>query len=223
MTISTGPVVALVPVRAPGAGKTRLADDLTPPERAALSGSMLADVATALRGAPVDRIVVVARGSAGASAAAALGLDVILDPPSAPSLNAALHAARAHLGHVGSLLIVTADLPRLRAEDIVELVDTDAQVVVAGTADGGTGGLLQRPPGVIRTAYGPGSAAAHTRLGHAGGLRTVRLEIAGFRDDVDTWGDLVALTRGHIGIATAAFVERMRPRLEAAAAPDALT
>ncbi|MDQ3931665.1 MAG: hypothetical protein M3252_02360, partial [Actinomycetota bacterium] len=70
----SGPVVALVPLRTPGTGKTRLGGGgtggrpgragqmLSPEERAALAAAMLADVAAALRCVPIDRVVVAASG-----------------------------------------------------------------------------------------------------------------------------------------------------------------
>ncbi len=211
-----GPVVALVPARAPGEGKTRLSDELSPSERASLSGAMLADVARALAASRVDRIVVAASGPEAAAAASALGLDVVLDPPSVRSLNAALGAAQLRVGAAGTLVVVTADLPRLSPRDVDTLVATDAQVVVAGTDDGGTGGLLRRPPGAIAPAYGPASAARHLARARAAGFATVALDLPGFRHDVDTWEDLLALRRGPIGSATAAFLAGLGGRLDAA-------
>lgn len=202
-------MVALVPVRDPGAGKTRLAHDLSERGRAALVAAMLADVTAAVRAAEIGRVVVAASGPTGAATASALGLDVVLDPPSATSLDQVLTAALLRLGTVAGLLVVAADLPCLHPGEIAEMVATDAQVVVASTGDGGTGGLLRRPPGVIPTAYGPGSAAAHMRLSHEAGVHARTVSLAGFRHDVDTWEDLCALKPGGVGAATARFLERL--------------
>lgn len=220
MSDPRAPIVALVPARSPGAGKTRLADRLRPDERAALSGAMLADVTMALRASPVERVVVAAGGPEAAAAAATLGVDVVLDPPSATDLDDALRAAQARIGPVGSLLVVMADLPRLQPRDITALLDIDAQVVVAGTDDGGTGGLLRRPPGVIPTAYGPGSAGRHARQGRVAGARTIVVELDGFRHDVDTWEDLLELTSGHVGRFTASFLSGILARLRESDDPD---
>jgi 2-phospho-L-lactate/phosphoenolpyruvate guanylyltransferase len=59
------PIVALVPLRAPGVGKSRLAPRLTVEQRATLAGAMLADVCHALERTPLDRIVVAAAGASG--------------------------------------------------------------------------------------------------------------------------------------------------------------
>jgi 2-phospho-L-lactate/phosphoenolpyruvate guanylyltransferase len=204
--MDTDPIVALVPLRAPGAGKTRLAPRLTVEQRAALAGAMLADVCHALEEAAVDRIVVAAGGASAVAAAAALGLDVVHDPPGCAGLDAALRAAASRLGHVGSLLIVTADLPRLTAPDVAAVLAPDTDVVVAPTVDGGTGALLRRPPAVIPTAYGPGSAARHLRLAHAARRRAATVRRAGFAHDLDTWEDLRHLRGRHVGPATASVL-----------------
>lgn len=215
MADALSPVVALVPLRAPGKGKTRLSEMLDPSERAILASAMLADVAHALRQAPIDRTIIVASDAQAGAAARALGLDVTLDPPSTPDLNAALQSASGVVGTAGTLLVVAADLPRLKPSDVEGILSEDAQVVVAPTDDGGTGGLLRRPPTIIGTAYGPQSSAMHLRLGHGARARTVSVDLPGFRTDVDTWEDLQALANGPVGRATARFLERLGPRLHA--------
>lgn len=196
------PTVALVPLRSPGVGKTRLAGALTIEQRAALSGAMLADVLTALSASPVDRVVVAASGPAAAAAASALGVEVLADPtdvattsPPARRLDAAIAAAAARLGPVTTLLVVAADLPHLTATDIGTIVAADAEVVVAPTFDGGTGGLLRRPPDAISTAYGPGSAHRHLAAGRAAGRATCAVTLPGFTYDVDLATDLARLQR----------------------------
>lgn len=214
--VGRGDTVALVPVRSPGEGKSRLADVLSREERAALSGAMLADVAAALAASRVGRVVVAAAGAPAAAAASALGLDVVLDPPTVRGLDGAIAAAASRLGTVETLLVVAADLPRLTAGDVDALLASRAGVAVAPTDDGGTGGLLRRPPAVIPTAYGAGSGARHLRIARAAGVPTQQLELAGFRADVDTWADVRALARGTVGQATSAFLRSIATRLEAA-------
>lgn len=209
-------MVALIPLRDPGSGKTRLAPHLTASERAGLAAAMLSDTVGAVRAAPVDRVVVAASGGTGAAAASALGLDVLLDPPTAPSLDQVLRAATARLSGASALLVIAADLPCLRPEEVAALLDIEAQVVVAPTGDGGTGGLLRRPPAIIPTAFGPGSAAAHMRLAHQAGVQGRTASLPGFRDDVDTWADLRALVDAPVGPTTAGFLQRIAPRLDAA-------
>ncbi len=196
-------------------GKTRLGGELGPKERADLALAMLADVAAALRSAPLDEIVVAASGVQTALSVARLGLDAILDPPGGGGLDAALDSACRRFGADVTLLVVAADLPRLRSDDVAAVVGRPEPVVVAPTSDGGTAALLRRPPLAIPSAYGAGSAARHLRLASDRGLAVATVDRAALRHDIDTWEDLQALAHGHVGGATASFLERLGPRLEA--------
>lgn len=198
--MATAPVTAIVPLRT--GGKTRLAGVLASSERAALAGAMLADVASALQAARVERIVVAAQGPPAIAAADALGLEVLPDA-SEGGLDQALRHAATRVDDSEGLLVAAADLPRLTAADVEQVLACPAAVVVAPTRDAGTGGLLRRPPGAIPTAYGPGSAQAHLRLAADAGLRGRVVSAPGFAHDVDTLADLEQLQRGPLGAATA--------------------
>ena len=194
--------IAIVPLRSPGHGKTRLAGSLRPEHRAALAAAMFADVICALRAAPVDGILVAASGPEAVAAASALGVEAHIDPSWVTDLNGAIGAAAATLDASCELMVVAADLPRLTGGDVVSILTTDAEVVLAPTTDGGTGGLLRRPADRIPTAYGPGSAAQHCRLAADAGATYIERHTAGFRDDVDIDADLTGLRRGPVGPAT---------------------
>lgn len=201
----------LVPLRSPGVGKTRLASGLDREERAALSGAMLADVIGALRGADLNDIIVVASGAEAAAAGGALGLDVLVDDASHPGLNAALGQATALVsGRSERVLIVVADLACLTADDVHTVLATPADVVVAPTADGGTGALVRRPPDIIPVAYGPNSAARHAMAAREAGATLEELDLAGFRLDVDTLDDLERLRAAPVGPATSSLLARTR-------------
>jgi 2-phospho-L-lactate guanylyltransferase len=61
--------------------------------------------------------------------------------------------------------------------------------------DDGTALLTLPAGGAVRTAFGPGSAAAHERLGH----RRLDLDLPGLRVDVDDAASLAAATRLGLG------------------------
>lgn len=215
-----GSTLAVVPLRGPGTGKTRLApsgDDgrgLGPSERAVLTSAMLSDVLSAVRDSPITTAVVAAADAPASALAAALGVGVVRDPPGA-DLNGALRAA---VGRVpaDTVVVLTADLPCVTAEDLAELVSRDAQVVIGPTADGGTSALLRRPPTVIPTAYGHGSAARHLDIARSAGVTSAVVDRPGFRTDVDTWEDLQGLLSVDVGPATSVLLDRLAPRLEPA-------
>jgi len=201
--------LALVPLRAPGVGKTRLAAVLSPVERSALAVAMLRDVVTALTAGGITEVVVAAGGPGAAQAAADLGVDAVADPPGAPGLDAVLAAACRRVGAGRDILVVSADLPRIEAGDVAAVLGVDAEVVVAPTAAGGTGALLRRPGSVIETAYGPDSARRHLELAARAGVRGRALDRDGLFHDVDTFADLAALHEVELGAATAALLPRL--------------
>lgn len=218
MTIRPAPVVALVPTRSPGAGKTRLAPGLGPEQRAALGGAMLGDVVATLEASAVDHVVVAASGDRAVAAAAALGVDVLRDPPGTDGLDAAVSAAVRRLGSGATVLVVMADLPCLTPTDVSGLLAPDGAVVIAATDDGGTGGLLRRPVTVIPTAYGPGSAVRHEHLARSSGLDPTVVRLPGFARDVDTWEDLRHLRTATVGPRTARVLAELELSGDAEAA-----
>lgn len=199
--------VALIPLRAPGSGKSRLAPELSAGERASLAAAMLTDVLTALGDAGLTRRVVVAGGSQAAAAATRLHVDVLRDPPGATSLDTTLASATRHVSRAGAVLVVAADLPGIRGGEVRGLLETEAHVVVAPTHDGGTGGLLRRPPLVIGTAYGRSSALRHLNLARQAGVTSSTLQLEGFAHDVDTVDDLRAALDLELGAATRSFLD----------------
>lgn len=198
-----GPLV-VVPLRSPGDGKTRLAPALDRPTRARLAAAMLTDVVTAVRGAGLS-VVVAAGGPAAVHAAAAIGVEVVEDPPDVRSLDDVIAHAQRRLSGTGGLLVVQGDLPLLTSEDVRAVCEDAAPVVLAPTDDGGTSALLRRPADVMDTAFGPGSADAHARLARAAGVSPRIVHRAGLALDVDVLADLRSLGAA-AGPATAAVV-----------------
>lgn len=204
-------LVAVVPLRSPGDGKTRLSPTLGRESRAALAGAMLADVVHTLRAAEVD-VVVAAGGPAAAAAASALQAEVVMDGPGVRSLDAAIEHACRCLAPLPALLVVQADLPTLTPDDVRAVIAGEDAVVVAPTDDGGTSALLRRPPSVIATAFGPDSGRTHVRLAEAAGLRPRIVRRPGLRRDVDVLTDLQALSLDEVGPATATVLAGLRTR-----------
>lgn len=200
--------LVLLPLRAPGSGLTRLAAVLDADERARLASAMLADVVAALRAAGLEKLVAVTAGVAAAEAAEALDLEVHPEDESdRAGLDGALAGALAARPAAGAAAVVMPDLPRLTAEDVTGLLRPVTPVVVAPTADGGTGALLRRPPGVIPTAYGPRSGTRHRRLARDAGVDVAVVHSPGFAHDLDTVSDLRALVGARVGAHTATVVD----------------
>ncbi|QBI18998.1 2-phospho-L-lactate guanylyltransferase [Egibacter rhizosphaerae] len=186
------PVAAIVPLKALGDAKTRLRGALGPAARRELAVRLAARVLEACREAgPVERVLVVAGDEAVGEVARRHGADVVVEPR--PGLTAALETADATVAAHAASIVVAGDLPWVTSADVEAVCVAGVigrRVVVAPTEDGGTGALLREPPGVIGTAYGSGSAAAHRRLAAQAGVPLTVIERPGLALDVDTPDDL---------------------------------
>ena len=184
---ASGETVAVVPVRGLPAGKRRLAALFDGEQRNGLVRAMLEDAVNALRGAEaLDRVVICSRDEAAREEAAALEVDFLDQADLAPGYNLAVAHAQRAFAAAETLLVVPADLPLLTPAAVDLLVNTapgGEAVVVAPAHDGGTNGLLLRPPGVIRPAFGPSSAKAHAQAAADAGEAGVPFRAA----DIDVW------------------------------------
>ncbi|MBU6379180.1 MAG: 5-amino-6-(D-ribitylamino)uracil--L-tyrosine 4-hydroxyphenyl transferase CofH [Gammaproteobacteria bacterium] len=183
-------VVAVVPVRTPGEGKSRLAGVLSASRRSALVQSMLARVLGALQAAKrIDRIVVVTPDD---HLPLPSGVELLHDHGT--GLNEAVSLAqRALADRDRAMLVVAADAPQVTAEEIDRLVERAADLDVAVVPDRhglGTNALWLRLPTALLPQYGEGSAQAHLAAAHRLGLRALRIEVPGLSHDVDVPDDL---------------------------------
>ena len=189
MSDVTGELVAVVPVRGLPAGKRRLAALLDTDERNGLVRAMLDDVVAALSAAEsVDRVVIASRDAAARDEASRLGVEFLDQTSLKLGYNRAVAMAQEAFREAASLLIVPADVP-LITPDSVDLVVSTAPVgpaiVVAPAHDGGTNGLLLRPPDVISPQFGPSSARAHAQSAASAGeagvpFREARIDVWAF-------------------------------------------
>lgn len=197
--MSAPETIAIVPVKALDAAKSRLADVLSPAARRRLVLAMLRDVLGALSGvAQIARTIVVTVDEDVAMAAAAAGAQVIREPEPT-SLNGALRTGL-HYSHSQPdvrCLILPADVPLVTPDEIVALLAGDPRhrVVIAPSGDGGgTNALVLMDHDVMGPCFGPDSFQRHLELATALQLepRVVRLPGLGF--DVDTPADLRRLS-----------------------------
>ena len=118
------PTHAIIPVKHLHDSKRRLAHLLSADERADLIGRFLDNLLLTLDAAPgIDRTLVVTCDPAVVRLARRRGADVLLEP-AADGLNAAAARGAAHAAAQGAtaVLLLPADLPFARAEDIEAMV-----------------------------------------------------------------------------------------------------
>ncbi len=189
--------IALVPIKALTAAKSRLAAALDPAARAALTLRALGNVLAALDTPGIAARVVVTPDEAvlrAAGAAGAIGLR-----QDGEGLNEGLAQGRAWAVAAGAeaLLIVLGDLPLLARADvgaILDLADRPGVAVFAPDRHGaGTNALLLRPPDALPFAFGVGSLARHRAAAATRGLLPRWYDAPGTALDLDTPADLAAL------------------------------
>jgi 2-phospho-L-lactate guanylyltransferase len=186
----------LIPVKRLSESKLRLAAVLGPPQRRRLALSMLADVLLAAAGWPL-RMVVTSDPDV-ADIASAAGWSIVTDPGSGLNHAVAEGTSVATSAGATTLLVLPFDVPLVTPRELEILFATDADVVVARSDDGGTSGLLRRPPGAITARFGPGSARSHAEAAGDAGLRGESLRLPGLSLDVDDPGDLRRLAASRL-------------------------
>jgi 2-phospho-L-lactate guanylyltransferase len=184
--------VALVPVKPPALGKSRLvglADD----ERTALAAAFALDtVAACLASAMIDEVLVATDDASFSLELAGLGALTIPDGV-AMDLNGTLRqsAAEARRRWPGLVPVaLTADLPSVRAEDLDEALGavTPGEAAYVADAEGLGTTLYTAAYDAFDPRFGLGSALAHD----ATGARAITAALPRLRRDVDDLHDLEA-------------------------------
>lgn len=191
-------IVAIVPLKALDASKSRLASSLGEETAHRLALAMAGDVLEALGGVPdLARVVAVTADERMAAAAREAGAEALVRPD--PGLNATLDAACAELapGPDDGALVVLGDVAGARRAELVELVTAlDAPgVAIAPSNDGGTSALLRIPADIVPAGFGPGSAKVHCDAAAREKAFFRELFLPSLAVDVDTRDDLLGLAR----------------------------
>ncbi len=182
----------LVPLKRLDGAKTRLAAVLSADERSALMLELLQGVLAAAKEAGVGPITIVS-----SEPLAPNGVPRFDD--SGLAWNDALAAAMRAVVTEPIATVVSADLPRITAEDVHALVAAtpDRGMAIARALDGGTNAVSMRPAGAVMTHFGePSSAAAHAFATAEVGLAARILDVPGLAFDVDTPADLTEMREG---------------------------
>lgn len=207
---------ALIPMKELSQAKMRLADVLDREQRAELALAMLTDVIAACRESGCfDEIAVVSDDGEVLRYASELSATPLSGPGAPGGLNEDLTSARDDLAgraSAGELVILPADVPLVRPEDVRAIVEAlgagdGPRVVLVRSRDNGTNALALRPPEAIDVRFGRDSADAHAAAARAAGIELVELALERLNFDVDSPEDLAALATLPVGAATMGWLE----------------
>jgi 2-phospho-L-lactate guanylyltransferase len=197
------PTFAIVPVKALGLAKRRLAPALPDAARRRLVLTMLEDVLTAVASVEgIARILVVTPDREVAALAEREGAAIVPEPNIEPGsqLNAAVEGGIAFALARGAAqaLILPADVPLATPAELASLVASrgaKAGVTLAPSHDSnGTNALLPAPPNAITPCYGPGSYLQHMSQAMARHIDVHVMHLPGIARDIDEPADLVHLS-----------------------------
>lgn len=187
---------AIVPVKPLRRGKSRLAEVLTPEERADLNSRLLAHTLETLTAIPeIEHVLVVSRDPGALAMARDYGARTVMEHGDA-QLNVALTRATIVAKNYATrgVLIVPADLPLITPEDIQALIglmkDPPVVVIAPDRRREGTNALLVNPAGLIDYDFGPGSFQKHSAQAVAAGARLEVFDLPSLALDVDLPEDL---------------------------------
>ena len=191
---------AVLPVKRFAAAKQRLAIGLDEERRRGLVAAMLEDSLEAIGEArSVERTIVVSGEPRAQELAGAAGCEVVPDPADEGHVSAALAGiARAEADGAECVVLLPGDCPLLDPRELDRLLTGLPASYVAIVPDRhgtGTNALVLRPPEAIRPAFGEGSCARHVAAAREAGVPFAVEELASLALDLDTPGDVVALTR----------------------------
>ncbi|MET0988323.1 MAG: 7,8-didemethyl-8-hydroxy-5-deazariboflavin synthase CofG, partial [Steroidobacteraceae bacterium] len=180
---------ALIPIKPRAQCKTRLASILTAAQREALTRELLAHVLATVRAAQgIDRIALISRERGDVAE------DVLLLEDRGSDLNASLESGvdQALAAGASTVLVLPADLPHLRSDDVEQLLAgarTAGIAIAPDRHEQGTNALCFAAPARIRFQFGSGSFEQHCAHARASGREPVCVRTGGLGFDIDTAAD----------------------------------
>ena len=190
--MSSGSCWAVVAVKARARCKSRLAPLLDDAGRVRLAREMLGHVLDVVRATQaVDALLVVSPERD------TLPADVALVEDAGDDLNHAFEIARQYAigAGAGPLLLLPADLPALRRDDLDALIaggSASGIAIAPDHAGTGTNALYLEHPAGFPLAFGADSRAAHVRAARERGLLPSIIVRPGLQADIDTVRDFEA-------------------------------
>lgn len=187
---------AIVPVKPLRRGKSRLSGVLSEEARADLNRRLLTHTVNVLSSMnEIMDVLVVSRDTEALSVAREHGARTLRED-GAPHLNVALERATvvAKSYKASSVLVLPADLPQLKPEDVHALLEAGQEppvvVIAPDHRHEGTNALYINPAGAIEYDFGPGSFQRHSDRALQTGVDLKVIELPSLSRDVDIPEDL---------------------------------
>ena len=190
---------AILPVKRFAGAKRRLGAAVTDSERHDLIVAMLRDVLEAISDARmIERTIVVTGEPEAERIAAGAGAETVADTPEDDhSAAAVLGIEAAFADGAECVALLPGDCPLLDPREIDRVltgVPGTYVTVIPDRHGSGTNGLVLAPPDAIRPAFGDGSRERHVGLARAAGIPHSVEPVESLALDLDTPGDIIALT-----------------------------
>jgi len=184
----------IVPVKAFGQAKQRLASVLSVGERAQLAESMLCDVLQQLTVLPrLAGIAVVTADASAAEIAGSFGARHILDRFETGVNDAVALGFEAVRSAQSPVAVIAADVPFATSDEIAEALshlERHPVVLTPAETDGGTNLLALRRPDLIEPRFGENSFARHRECARRRKLSCGVFRAPGLSHDIDRVRDL---------------------------------
>jgi 2-phospho-L-lactate guanylyltransferase len=195
----------LLPVTDLNNAKKRLMGLLTPEQRFALAGAMLADTIRAVRGVRcAEKVFVVTNYEPVMQLAEENQWEILREEQQISESNSVDDASKiCEQRGVTGLLRLPLDLPLIQSRDIDELLTVECQapaLVIVPSRDGtGTNAMMRTPPTLFPSHFGSGSFAKHLAEAERAHARVMVRRNARLEMDVDDEADLRALLEHDLG------------------------
>jgi len=202
-----GQLPVLIPVKFLHLAKSSFSSTLENEKRENLVLAMLADVIGAVSQASDVHPVVVSPDEKVLCYARAIGASTLRDLGT--DLNKALmFAIKKVASNEERVLIIPADLPLVRARDIMKIMELSEprSIVISPSKSDGTNALLLRPPDVIELRFGEESFPCHLQEASRKGVKPIIYRSSTVEFDVDEPEDLGHVLVNGIGTKTYDFL-----------------
>ena len=190
---------AIIPVKPLRRGKSRLAKVISADERADLNQYLLENTIHVINTVDeIENILVISRDKEALALARELGARTVQEYGT-PDLNTALSRAMevAKSYETCGILIVPADLPRINADDIREIIkhrnDPPVVVIAPDRKKEGTNALFVCPPDLIDFKFGKDSFEQHSQSAKTAGARLEICNLPSLELDLDEPEDLALM------------------------------